>query len=156
MRACREVRQMGRSIALISVSCLFACTLPGCFHSGRSNAPPQTKPGTNPRSSIRTPGGRLDEVVIGPEQFDQVTTLKVGRTFRVIPPVEATRWLVNYDAKILEALLPPRGMESPGPLGWQFKVLNVGQTDVILTSVPEANSAPPTAIRISLTIRAVK
>lgn len=145
-----------REIMAFSVSLLLALPLSGCARGGKTTLPPAARSGSGSGSGTSSSTLTPDEVVISPEQFDQVTILKVGQVFCVKPPIDASRWQVSYDAKIVIALLPPDTMEAPGRQGWRFRVLAEGQTDVVFTSVPKVSSAPPMAARISLTIKGIK
>ena len=138
-----------------SVPFLLALLFLGCARGGKTTLPPG---GAGSGSGAATSSSTLppDEVVISPEQFDQITVLKVGEVFCVKPPINASRWQVSYDAKIIIALLPPDAMEVPGSQWWRFRVLAEGQTDVVFTSVPKVSSAPPMAAWISFTIKGVK
>lgn len=145
----RKIWALPVSISLVLVSSASACR-------GKPASPPS--PGSAAKQELKaivsTPGP--NEVTISPEEFDRTTILKVGQVFRVKPPLDAARWQVSYDDKVITSLFTADRMAAPGAQGWLFRVVAEGQTEVTFVSVPRSDAGPPMAARISLTVRGVK
>jgi len=132
-QAARPSLQRGRLALLCAVS--LACTV--SFTTA--------KPGPNQNDGDR---------VITAEQFGRVVAISLDQRFVIPRPLDVDDWQVDFAAEILELLNPPERRRSPGPNGWRFHAIRIGETDVALTERPPRGSGgPPAPRRFVVTIR---
>ena len=75
----------------------------------------------------------LARVIVSP---GQTIVVRMNQQIVVLPMSTEITWQVDYDSSILTALTPADKMSQPGPDGWLFQAAAVGQTDLVMTSVP--------------------
>ncbi len=73
----------------------------------------------------------------------QVVTVLVGDVFAVALPQGSSKWKVDYADSVVEPLTPAENMREPGPRGWLFRAVAVGQTDIRLTAPAAVCNQPP-------------
>ena len=97
------------------------------------------------------------EMVITAEQFGRVVTISIGQTFVIRRPLDVEEWQVDFATDILEVLNSADRRQSPGPEGWRFRAIGIGETDLALTERPPRNGgAPPPPRRFVVTIRVTR
>jgi hypothetical protein len=100
------------------------------------------------------PGQPGSESVITAQELGRVVTISLGQTFVIRRPLDVEEWEVDFATDILTLLNPPEdppeARRSPGPEGWRFRAVGVGETDVALT---EAACARPRRSARAATIR---
>jgi hypothetical protein len=94
------------------------------------------------------------ERVISRADFGGTVIVRRGDTLAVPPPIDTPEWQVDFAADILDLLNPPDKRRSPGPEGWRFRAIGVGETDIALTEIPRrGGGAAPAPRRFVVTIR---
>ena len=77
----------------------------------------------------------VPDVLVDPlRQRGQVIAVSVGDVIAVAIPPGSSRWKVGYADSVVEALTSAENMAEPGPQGWLFRAVAVGQTDLRLTA----------------------
>ncbi|MFZ1268651.1 MAG: hypothetical protein WAV53_02340 [Anaerolineae bacterium] len=125
--------------------------LSGCSLQPVGTTPTGTTPtGTTPTQTLAPPSPTatiteataipestpLARVIVSPAQAGQTIVVRVNQQIVVLPMSTELTWQVDYDSSILTALTPADKMSQPGPDGWLFQAAAVGQTDLVMTSVP--------------------
>jgi len=84
----------------------------------------------------------IPSLVIDPlKQRGKLVTVSVGDVFAISVPMDSLRWKVDYSS-IFEPLTPQENMREPGPHGWFFRAVKIGQADIRLTMQAPACDGP--------------
>ena len=104
---------------------------------------PTTSPGNiaiEETANMPTPSMIIDPM----KQRGKIVTVLVGDVFAVSLPQGSSRWKVDYAGSVFQLLTLAENMEEPGPQGWLFRAIAVGQTDIRLTApAAECNQPQP-------------
>ena len=125
----------------ILILVLSGCSLQPVGTTPTGTTPTQTLAPPSPTATITeataipesTP---LARAIVSPAQAGQTIVVRVNQQIVVLPMSTELTWQVDYDSSILTALTPADKMSQPGPDGWLFQAAAVGQTDLVMTSVP--------------------
>ena len=130
---------------------MLVLVLSGCSLQPVGTTPTGTTPtGTTPTQTLAPPSPTatiteataipestpLARVIVSPAQAGQTIVVRMNQQIVVLPMSTELTWQVDYDSSILTALTPADKMSQPGPDGWLFQAAAVGQTDLVMTSVP--------------------
>jgi hypothetical protein len=86
------------------------------------------------KETLEMPTMPTPSLIINPmEQRGKVVTLAVGDVFAIAVPQGSSRWKVDYSS-VFQPLTPVENMLEPGPQGWFFRAVKVGQADIRLTA----------------------
>ena len=149
------------SIALIALVALSACGATSDVAATTTGAPARATPaGGAPApaaaSDALTPMPPAD-ITLDPNQVDPVT-VKVGQVIN-IPDDPGFEWIVSYRPEVLVALTPPERIGKPGPVGWFFRAVGPGSTEIVLESVPPpcrgGTPCPPNVVRRVFSIQSI-
>src|SRR5574341_777123 len=107
--------------------------LVGCSRADVSPSPVASpSPHITPVETMLRP-----DILITPAQSGQVISVSVGQVIGVTNPGATMEWQVDYASAVLELLTPRENLRAPGPEGWRFRSIAPGQTDLVLTSIPQ-------------------
>ena len=146
----------------ILILVLSGCSLQPVGTTPTGTTPTQTLAPPSPTATITeataipesTP---LARVIVSPAQAGQTIVVRVNQQIVVLPMSTELTWQVDYDSSILTALTPADKMNMPGPDGWSFQAAAVGQTDLVMTSVPApcppGTPCAPMPARVGVTIQ---
>jgi hypothetical protein len=95
----------------------------------------------------------LDQLEVVASQSGQQIQVRLGETFVVRPPPEASEWELDFAPEILQLLTPPELARAPGSGGWQFRAVGAGDTDLTITGVVTVALAGPAPPRRVVTVR---
>jgi hypothetical protein len=105
-------------------------------------------------AAVATQATLSAERVISRADFGGTVTVRRGDTLAVPPPIDTPEWQVDFATDVLDLLNPPDKRRSPGPEGWRFRAISVGETDIALTEIPRpSGGAAPAPRRFVVTIR---
>lgn len=82
------------------------------------------------------------DVEIDSRNHNQVIILQLGQVFKIKPVSLDVEWQVGFDPDLLESLTQPEMMQAPGPEGWLFRAIAVGEGQITLTSIVSCNEPP--------------
>jgi len=85
--------------------------------------------------------------MIGPEQYDQTVTARLNDTVVVNLARTGGGWRVEFDRTVLEHLGPAGSIGTPGTVGWSFRCVGTGISELVFTpptaSCPAGTVCPP-------------
>ncbi len=115
---------------------------------------PTTSPSITPPPPASTP---LAKIIVGPADVGHTVVVHVNQQINLVPISTELTWQVDYESSILTALTPPDKMNMPGPEGWLFQAVAVGETDLVVTSIPApclpGTPCAPMPARVGVTIQ---
>ena len=77
----------------------------------------------------------VPDVLVDPmRRFGDPVVVSVGNVIAVAMPPGSSKWKFDYADSVVELLTPAENMTNPGPQGWLFRAVAVGQTDIRLTA----------------------
>jgi len=124
-----------RPITWFLLSAIFFCQ--SCVGKQTLNTPAPILTPTNvvTEEVLEMPTMPTPSILIDPMmQRDKVVSILVGDVFSVSVPQGFSNWKVDYSDSVIQLLTPVENMREPGPQGWIFQAVAVGQTDIRLTS----------------------
>ena len=99
-------------------------------------------------------GPTADQADVRVTSLRAPVVVRVGQTLGLHTPRSGVQWQVSYDTESLRLLTPVDELAAPGPRGWVWRGIKVGQSELVLTSRAKCDAppCPPNVMEITLQV----